>query len=57
MMGRDAASMYGVSALRDMDGVLPMAFPVAQMMKFVAMATDFLVWPATFREMRDSDRV
>lgn len=34
-----------------------MAFPVAQMMKLVAIATDFLVWPATFREMSDRARV
>lgn len=39
------------------DHFLPIAFPVAQMMKFKAIATDFFVWPATFRDMSDSARV
>lgn len=36
---------------------LPMAFPVAQMIKLSAIATDFLVCPAMFREIMDSDKV
>lgn len=36
---------------------LPMALPVAQMMKFMATATDFLVWPATFLESMLKARV
>ena len=34
-----------------------MALPVAQMMKFMATATDFLVCPATFRESMDRANV
>lgn len=36
---------------------LPMAFPVAQMIKLREIATDFLVCPAMFREIIDSDNV
>lgn len=34
-----------------------MALPAAQMIKFMAMATDFFVCPATFREIMEREIV
>lgn len=36
---------------------IPIAFPVAQKIKLMAKTTDFLVWPPTFRDRRESPNV